>query len=168
MIPFFRLGFGIFMGNPITGYIMVLKTIGRKTNKFRFAPVNYAIEKGNIYCLAGFGPKTHWYLNLLSNHDVEVILPGGAHFGKAEVVTDPVEQVRVVRQVIKNAGFAGFWEGYNPFKATEKHLQKTLEKSPVLRIRPIGIGSGFADPGGWLWISMSVITIILIILFLTK
>ena len=55
MVPMFRLGLGPFFGNPITGYIMVLKVIGRKTGKVRYVPVNYAIRNGSVYCLAGFG-----------------------------------------------------------------------------------------------------------------
>jgi len=55
MIPVFKLGLGPFMGNPISGYIMVLKTIGHKSGLTRYAPVNYAILDGNIYCLSGFG-----------------------------------------------------------------------------------------------------------------
>ncbi len=33
MVPMFRLGFGPFVGNGISGYIAVLKTVGRKTGK---------------------------------------------------------------------------------------------------------------------------------------
>ena len=33
MVPMFRLGFGPFFGNPLSGYIMVLKIVGRKTGK---------------------------------------------------------------------------------------------------------------------------------------
>ena len=72
MVPMFRLGFGAFMGNPVTGYIMVIKTIGRKSGKLRFTPVNYAILDGNIYCTAGFGRKAHWYLNLMANPQVGI------------------------------------------------------------------------------------------------
>ncbi len=48
MVPMFRLGFAPLMGNPISGYIMVIKTIGRKSGKTRLTPVNYAIIDGNI------------------------------------------------------------------------------------------------------------------------
>jgi hypothetical protein len=48
MVPLFRLGFGPFFGNPFTGYIMVLKVLGRKTGKLRYAPVNYAILDGKV------------------------------------------------------------------------------------------------------------------------
>jgi len=49
---------------PLTGYIMVLKTTGRKTGRQRFTPVNYAILDGKVFCLAGFGKLAHWYRNL--------------------------------------------------------------------------------------------------------
>ena len=55
MVPVFRLGLGPLMGNPFTGYIMVLKTTGRKTGKQRYTPVDYAIQDGKVYCLAGLG-----------------------------------------------------------------------------------------------------------------
>ena len=168
MVPIFRLGFGSLMGNPITSYVMVLKTTGRKSGKIRYAPVNYAIQDGYIYCLAGFGPKTHWYLNLKANPKLEVILPGRAFSGEVEEITDPKEGLPIVRQVIKNAGIAGFLEGYNPFKPTEEQLKKTFEKAPLLRIRQTGIGSGPADPQGWLWISFIFITIIAVCLLIAS
>ena len=37
MVPMFRLGFGPFFGNPFSGFIMVMKTIGRKTGKMRYS-----------------------------------------------------------------------------------------------------------------------------------
>ena len=55
MVPMFRLGFGPVFGNPLVGYIMVLKMVGRKTGKLRYAPVNYALQAGEVYCIAGFG-----------------------------------------------------------------------------------------------------------------
>jgi hypothetical protein len=57
MVPMFRLGFGPFFGNPITGYIMVLKVIGRKTGKLRYAPVNYAIMDGTSTCASILASK---------------------------------------------------------------------------------------------------------------
>ena len=77
MVPMFRLGFGPFFGNPLTGYIMVMKVIGRKTGKVRFTPVNYAIHKGNVYCISGGRKNSDWFHNLLANPEIELILPGG-------------------------------------------------------------------------------------------
>jgi deazaflavin-dependent oxidoreductase (nitroreductase family) len=152
MVPMFRLGFGALLGTPFSGYIMVLKTIGRKSGKMRYAPVNYAVIDGCVYCLAGFGSVAHWYRNVQAHPGLELIMPGGAVAGVAEEVTAPDEYLRAARQVLKNGGFAGFMMGFNPFTASDDVLRDGLRGIPVLRIRPTGIGSGAADPGGLLWI----------------
>jgi deazaflavin-dependent oxidoreductase (nitroreductase family) len=152
MVPVFRLGLGSLVVSPFSGYIMVLRTIGHKTGKTRYVPVNYTVDGGCIYCFAGLGKAAHWYRNLQANPRVEAILPGGAVFGKAETVTDPAECLRRGRKVLRNAGFAGFFGGVNPFTCTDDQLAGVLKAGLILRIRPAGIGSGPADPGGWGWI----------------
>ncbi len=152
MVPAFRLGLGPIMGNPFTGYIMVLKTTGRKTGKQRYTPVNYAILNGKVYCLAGFGKIAHWYRNLQAEPQVELILPGGAIVGKAEDVLDQEERLIVVSQVLKNGGFAGYFYGFSPHNVSDDLLQETTKEIPVIRINPVGVGSGPGDPGGWLWV----------------
>lgn len=152
MVPLFRLGLGVFLGNPLTGYIMVLRTVGRKTGKIRFTPVNYAILDGSVYCLAGFGAVAHWYRNVQTDPRVGVILPGGAVAGVAEDVTDDAERLRALRHVLKNAGFAGFLAGVNPWRASDTVLLEKTRGQPVIRIRAVGVDSGAADPGGWLWV----------------
>ncbi|MGB2963652.1 MAG: nitroreductase/quinone reductase family protein [Anaerolineales bacterium] len=158
MVPLFRLGLGFFVGNPITGYIMVLKTIGRKTSKQRYAPVNYAIMNGNVYCMAGFGKDTHWFRNLQSQPNIEVILPSGPAAGVAEDVTDSKEAVDILRQLLKNSGFAGFLAGFNPYTISDAKLREKTGDYPLVRIRPTGVGSGAADAGGWLWILSLAVT----------
>ena len=165
MVPMFRLGFGPFMGTPFGGYIMVLKVIGRKTGKIRYAPVNYAIEDGNVYCLAGFGRVSDWYRNLIANPNIEVMLPGEAIRGIAEQVTDLDERLKIIRRILRNAGFAGFFYGFDPRKVTDNQLAQATQDVPVIRIRPVGIGSGASDPGGWAWI-ISIATNVLLIAWL--
>lgn len=162
MTPLFRLGLGAFMGNPFTGYIMVLKTVGRKTRQVRYTPVNYAIIKGNVYCMAGFGRISDWYRNLQERPDVELILPSGSVAGTAEEVTDPDETLQALRQVLKNSGFAGFAVGLNPFTMPDDVLREKLKDSPALRISLTGIGSGAGDAGGWLWILELIVTVVVI------
>lgn len=170
MVPMFRLGIGPFMGNSITGYIMVLKTVGRKTGKIRYAPVNYTIHKGNIYCLAGWGHFSDWYRNILATREVEIILPGGPLFGAVEEVTDLDERRITLRKILKNAGFAGFFERLNPFTATDEVLLRKTANLPLLRIHPLGIGNGASDPGGlsWLWTPVSIILTILLVIAMTR
>ncbi len=164
MVPLFRLGLGPFVGNPITGYIMVMKTIGRKTGKQRYVPVNYAILGGNIYCMAGFGKDTHWYRNLQAHPDIEIIMPNGPLAAVAEDATNCEGAILVMRQLLKNSGMAGFFAGFNPFTATDAELREKTKDYPLIRIRPTGVGSGAGDAGGWLWV-LSWVVLVLVLWF---
>jgi deazaflavin-dependent oxidoreductase (nitroreductase family) len=164
MVPMFRLGFGPFFGNPFSGYIMVMKVIGRKTGKVRLTPVNYAIHKGDVYCISGGRTTSDWFRNLLANPEVDLIMPGGSIHAQVEEATDPEQKLIITRQILKNAGFAGFFEGYNPFTITDAELTQKIEDLPLLRFHPLGLGSGPSDAGGWAWIWTLVITVILIVL----
>jgi deazaflavin-dependent oxidoreductase (nitroreductase family) len=163
MVPMFRLGLGFFVGTPFGGYIMVLRTVGRKTGKVRSAPVNYAIMDGHIYCLSGFGKVAHWYRNLQANPHLEVIMPGGALAGMTEDVVEEAERLRAIRQVLKNAGFAGFFEGFNPRTISDEALLEKTQRICVLRIHPTGLGSGAGDPGGWAWINAVAATVAIVL-----
>ncbi len=167
MVPVFKLGLGALVCNPLTGYIMVIRTVGRKSGKQRFTPVNYAIKDGYIYCMAGFGRKAHWYLNLRSNPQLEVILPGRALAGEAQEVSDPDEALWACKQVSKNAGFAGFMEGFNPWTAADERFLRILDRNPMMKIRLIGVGSGPTDAGGWHWLTLVALTVAAIIWFVS-
>jgi deazaflavin-dependent oxidoreductase (nitroreductase family) len=166
MVPMFRLGFGPIFGNPFSGYIMVIKAIGRKTGKVRFAPVNYAIHRGNVYCISGGRKSSDWYRNLLANPQVELILPAGPVYARVEEVTDPEERHIVTRQVLRNAGFAGFFEGYNPWMITDEELAQKTADLPLLRFHPIGLANGASDPGGWAWALTLIVSVALILLLI--
>jgi len=161
MVPVFRLGLGPFFGNPIWGYMMVLKTTGRKSGKTRYSPVNYAIQNGNVYCLAGWGHIADWYRNMISNPNIEMILPGGAIAGVAEEVSTFPERTTALRKVLKAGGFAGFMLGVNPYTASDQQLADKTKETPLIRIKPCGIGSGASDPGGWLWMPALILIVLL-------
>ena len=163
MVPLFRLGLGPIFGNPFSGYIMVLKTTGRKTGKVRYSPVNYAIFEGKVYFLSGFRKLSDWYHNLLAHPAVDIILPGGAISGTTSEISDPAIRRIVIRQILQNAGFAGFFEGYNPFRISDEELAAKTADMPLLCMRPDGLGSGASDPGGWAWVWAPVFTILLIL-----
>jgi deazaflavin-dependent oxidoreductase (nitroreductase family) len=163
MVPLFRLGLGSFVGNPITGYIMVVKTIGRKTGKERYVPVNYAILDGNIYCMAGFGKDSHWYRNLQAQPNIEIIIPSGPLAGVAEDATNSEEAIFVLRKILKNSGFAGFFAGFNPFTISDTELREKTKDFPLVLIRPTGVGRGAGDAGGWLWIIVTVVVLWLVL-----
>lgn len=163
MVPIFRLGLGPLIVNPLSGYIMVLKTVGRKSGAIRYAPVNYAIRNGNVYCISGGGRSSDWYKNALAHPQLELLLPSGALFGSIEEVTDLDERRVALRLILQNAGFAGFFEGFNPFTISDEQLVKKCESFPVLRIRPVGVANGAFDPGGWSWVFWLAVGIALIV-----
>lgn len=166
MVPLFRLGLGPLFGNPFSGYIMVMKVIGRKSGQTRFAPVNYAIHNGDIYCVSGGRRSSDWYKNLLARPEVELILPGGAIFARVEEISDPETRRVVIRQILKNAGFAGFFEGYNPFTIPDDELTTKSADLPLLRFHPLGLGNGASDQGGWAWAWVWILTLLALWLLL--
>jgi deazaflavin-dependent oxidoreductase (nitroreductase family) len=163
MVPIFRLGLGPLMTNPFSGYIMVLKTIGRKSGKTRYAPLNYAIWQGCVYCMAGFGQVSDWYRNLTGDPQVELILPGGAWSGTASQVSDPQVHLKITRQILKNGGFAGFFAGFNPRTAPDALLEARLKDIPLICIRLQGPGSGASDPGEWGWLTANLGLILVVV-----
>jgi deazaflavin-dependent oxidoreductase (nitroreductase family) len=165
MVPVFRMGLGRFMGNPVSGYIMVLKTIGRKSGLVRYAPVNYAVLDGKIYCLSGFGKLSHWYKNLQAQPQIDLILPSVTLSGEAATVTEPDEWLTAARQILKNSGFAGLLAGINAFSISDEDLREKGKDMVVIRITPNGIFAGTADPGGrfWVWLTMATIIALIII-----
>lgn len=162
MVPAFRLGLGPLMGNPITGYIMVVKTTGRRTGLTRYTPVNYALLDGLVYCIAGWGRASDWYRNLQANPEVEVILPGRTIAGVAEEVDDPEEGRRAMRRVMKNSGWAAFAAGINPFTISDDALREKTNDARLLRVRPTSVpfvAPGPADPGGWSWLGVVALAV---------
>lgn len=156
VIPAIKAGLGPLHANPLTGSWMLLKTTGRTTGLKREVALGYAILDGAVYCSAGFGPRTQWYRNLLAEPRVEVVLPGGAFAGVAEVVTDPVELDLAWRALIRSLGMLGRAFVCAPDAAPDALVAKT-ENLPLVRIRPVGIAGGPADPGGWLWVTLTVV-----------
>ena len=81
-----------------------------------------------------------------------------------EEVTDAEDRRIIIRQILKNAGFAGFFEGYNPFTISDEELMQKSADLPLLRIHPIGSGAGASDPAGWAWIWLWAAFILWIVL----
>ena len=158
-IPAMKAGLGPLHANPVTGSWMLLRTTGRRSGRAREVALGYAIVDGSVYCSAGFGPRTKWYLNLLADSRVEVVLPGGAFAGRAEPVTDPAELDRAWRALIRSLGVLGRAFVCAPGASAEELGVRTMNL-PLIRIRPVGIAAGPADPGGWLWATLTVVGVV--------
>lgn len=162
MVPTFRLGLGGLICGPLGGWVMILRTRGRRTGRPRHAGLDYVIDGGSVYCLAGFGRDTHWFRNLLADPHVEVMLPGRTLAGTAEEVTDLDERARVVPRIIRASGVPGFMIGCNPWTAPDERIVELLAGIPLVRIRPTGIAPGPADPGGRLWVVKVLLAVLLV------
>jgi len=166
MTPVFRSGLGAWVVSPWAGYIMVLTTIGRKTGRPRHTPVNYALIDGDVCCIAGFGSVAHWARNLAAVPEAEVQLPAGRFWGSVQAVTDDLERLRIGRQILKNAGLAGFFFGFNPFTTSDEKLARGIASSPVYRITPSRAVPATVDPGGAGWIATTLLWLALLVLLI--
>lgn len=165
MILLWRLGLGPLINSrpEEVGRIMVLTTTGRKSGLLRRTPVNYARVNGDVYCLAGFGRKSDWYRNVMANPGVEVWLPDGWWTGYAEEVTDPEERLTMLRQTLKNSGFASeTFTAINAHTISDEDLQEKAADWPVTHIRLEQARSGPGGPGdlAWVWPVIAVIMLV--------
>lgn len=159
MILLWRLGLGRTMAGPRRGYVMVLVTTGRKTGQRRLAPLNFAADPGVVYCVAGFGRRTHWLANLLADPRCEVWLPDGRRLsGTAEIVTDEPTRIALVRRLLIRAGFATKLAepGLDPRLAPEAEIAELGgrygHRYETVRINLDGALTGPGGPGDLRWL----------------
>ena len=158
-VPALKMGMGRYMSNPLTGYLMILRTRGRKSGEMRDAPLGYTIVGEYVYCIAGFGRRAHWFQNVLADPKVEVILPGRAFGGLAEEVTDDDERIRVVAPLLRSMGVvAGMMGMGNPWRDSPDAIARKCEGMPLVRIKATGIAAGPEDPGGWFWVLVMAVS----------
>ena len=120
----------------LTGRLMVLGTVGRKSGLMRRTPLNYAREGDDVFALAGFGPRTDWYRNLLAHPFAEIWLPDGFWLARAEVVGQPFRRLRALRQVLQDSGLASkAFAGLDPWTASEAELERETADYQVVRLR---------------------------------
>lgn len=156
MAPMLRAGLGWMVGNPLTGHVMVLRTLGRRSGLLREAPLGYVIEAGAVWCVAGWGATTPWYRNLLADPEVEVILPTRRFRGVAIPVESPDEWLAAYRSLIASFGLLGRAIVGNVEAMSDAELLAGHRSLPIVRIVPVDgrppLRRGPFDPGGWGWI----------------
>ena len=152
MLLMWRLGLGRFINiwPEVSGRIMVIQHVGRKTGKTRQTPVNYAEVDGEIYCTAGFGAVSHWYRNLLEHPEVEIWLPNGRFQAHAQDITDQPNTLPILRQVLINSGFAATAVGVYPKTMSDAELADATESYRLIRFTKTQPATGKADLL-WVW-----------------
>jgi deazaflavin-dependent oxidoreductase (nitroreductase family) len=147
MVLMWRLGWGKWVNfyPPIFGRILVITHTGRKSGKLHRTPVNYTTMDGAIYCVAGFGSISDWYRNIKTNPQIELWLPDGWWVGEVEEVGQIEGRAVIMRQLMKDSGFAARVAGLNPYTMSDAELIETTASYILLRVRRAAARTG---PGG--------------------
>ena len=157
-VPLVRAGLGPLFATPLTGSLMVLRTRGRRTGRWRDAPLGYVILDGYVYFCAGFGRSTQWLRNVEADPGVEAPPPAGSVVGIAEEVTDPVEWSRGMRVLLASMGIVGRATVGDVRTTSDEGLIALAGGLPLVRARVTGLASGPFDPGGRGWVMPTVIS----------
>jgi deazaflavin-dependent oxidoreductase (nitroreductase family) len=167
MLTMWRLGMGKWFKvcPEISGNVMVLTHIGRKTGIKRYQPLNFVIVDDDIYCVAAFGGISDWYRNIRANPNVEVWLPNGWWAGVAEDFNDTPARTQLLRQVLIGSGFAAYVAGLNPRKMTDEEIDVESKKYRLLRIQRSAPHTGPGGPGDleWVWHLAAIILLGLVL-----
>lgn len=154
--PILRARLGWLLGTPFTGYLMLLRTRGRRTGLLREAPLGYVIRDGAAWCVAGYGETTPWYRNLLEDPAVELILPTRRLRGIATPVDDEAEWSVAFRELIGSFAVIGRAVIGDVSGLSDQQLHERYAALPVVRIVPAPgeppLRAGLFDPGGWGWL----------------
>jgi deazaflavin-dependent oxidoreductase (nitroreductase family) len=129
-----RMGRLINIWPAVIGRIMVIKHVGWKSGLERLVPVNYAEVDGEIYCVAAFGDRTHWYRNVMALPEVELWLPGERFPALAQDASDSPRRLLLIREVLIASGFAAStFGGIDPYKIDDEALSELTARYCLVR-----------------------------------
>jgi deazaflavin-dependent oxidoreductase (nitroreductase family) len=155
MVPACRAGLGAWVSTPAGGWVVLLRVRGRRSGLVRETPLNYLLADGAIWVLAGFGPRTEWYRNLLAEPRVEAWLPGRRLACVATEVRDPAIRSRIIPPLVRSTAFPSLAAGVNPWTTADEEIDRALAWVPLIRLdADVGpLDAGPDDPGGtgWIW-----------------
>jgi deazaflavin-dependent oxidoreductase (nitroreductase family) len=166
VVPLHRAGLAVWLCSPLAGWQCLLTTIGRTSGLRRDTPLGYIVMDGAAWVMAGYGPRTQWYRNILAEPRVDLRLPGRRPFiALAEEVRDPDLRARVIPPLCRSMALPGAMIGCVPATSTDERILDCVSWVPLLCIRPAdgsALLPGTEDPGGrgWIWrhVAMTAIT----------
>lgn len=157
MVPLHRAGLAAWLGNPLTGWQLLLTTTGRKSGQRRATPLGYLVTDGAAWVMAGYGSSTLWYRNLLADPAVDVSLPARPPFPAAAAeIADPAVRARIIPRLVRSMALPGTMVGCLPWSAPDERLLELTAWVPLVRLAPADgtlLIAGPDDPGGlgWTW-----------------
>jgi deazaflavin-dependent oxidoreductase (nitroreductase family) len=156
MVPVVRAGFAPWVSCPLGGYMVLVRVRGRKSGLVRETPLNYVIADGSAWVLAGFGPRTEWYRNMLADPEVEIVLPGRPPMAAvaSDITSAPIRS-KLIPAIIRSTIGPSLAAGLNPFATTDQAIADDMAWVPLVRLTPVDefLEAGADDPGGraWIW-----------------
>jgi deazaflavin-dependent oxidoreductase (nitroreductase family) len=154
MSPALRAGLGPWLGSPLGGWLLLLRTRGRKSGQWRDVPLSYLIADGSVWVMSGMGAGSHWLRNIDADPLVEVVLPGRS-LRCVATLADEATRRRVLPRLARVVGLPGYLGGVDPYRGTDARNLAALSNVPLIRLQPFAgpLTAGPDDPGGlgWLW-----------------
>ena len=157
MIAVHRAGLAAWLGNPLTGWQCLITTTGRRSGLARHTPLGYLVLDGSAWVLAGYGPSTLWYRNLLDDPRVTLLLPGRPPIAAlAAEAREPSVRARIIPALARSMALPGMLIGCLPATASDERILECVSFVPLVRIAPAdgsALPAGPDDPGGlgWAW-----------------
>ena len=163
MVPVHRAGLAAWLGNPLTGWQCLVTTIGRRSGLERHTPLGYIVADGAAWVMAGYGPATLWYRNVVDDPRVTLLLPARPPIAAlATEVRDPSVRARIIPALARSMALPGAMIGCLPLTATDERILACVPFVPLVRIAPAdgsALPVGPDDPGGhgWVWRQVFVV-----------
>ena len=155
MVPAHRAGLAAWFGSPVTGWQCLITTIGRRSGLPRHTPLGYLVMDGAAWVMAGYGPSTLWYRNVLDDPRVELLLPARPPIAAlASEAHDPSTRARVIPPLCRSMALPGSMIGCFPPTSTDERILECVSFVPLIRIAPADgslLAAGPDDPGGFGW-----------------
>lgn len=154
MVPLWRLGLGRLMDRwpEGAGQLLVLEHVGRRSGTHYRTPVDFSRVGDDLYCVAAFGEKTHWYRNILAAREFAVWLPDGRWVASAEDASDDPRRLDLMRQVLIDSGFAAPMVGLHPHQMSDHDLDQATSTYRLLRIHPLRREASVDGPDSLAWV----------------
>lgn len=165
MVPLWRLGLARMMNAwpQVGGRILVLEHVGRRSGTPYRTPVNFTTISADVYVLAAFGEKTHWYRNIMAAPDTAVWLPDGRWLARAEDASDEPDRLTIIRRILIDSGLAAPMLGLHPRSMTDETLDAATSTYRLLRLRPARREPSPDGPGSLAWIWIVLVAVLAVI-----